>query len=50
MGQKVKKKPFVFEFRISGEVGKLGTVSFSSMLPSYGSAQVSRMGKRSSNR
>lgn len=42
MGQKLKKKPFVFEFTIIGEVGKLGKVSFSSTLPSYGSPKVTR--------
>lgn len=46
MGQKIKKKPFVFEFRIIGEVGKLGKVSFSSLLPSYGSPKVARIVKK----
>ena len=46
MGRKITKKPFVFEFRIIGEVGKLGTVSFSSLLPSNGSPQVARIEKK----
>jgi type VI secretion system lysozyme-like protein len=46
MGQKLKKKPFVFEFTITGEVGKLGRVTFSSTLPSFGSPKVSRMVKK----
>lgn len=45
-GQKIKKKPFVFEFRITGKAGKFGSVSFSSILPSYGSPKVTRMVKK----
>jgi type VI secretion system lysozyme-like protein len=46
MGRKIKKEPFVFEFRIIGEVGKSGVVSFNSLLPSNGSPKVTRMVKK----
>jgi type VI secretion system protein len=46
MGQKLKKKPFVFEFTITGEAGKAGSVSYSSTLPAQGSPKVSRVVKK----
>jgi len=44
-GQKPKKKPFIFEFAIDGEVGRLGRISFSSTLPSSGNPTVSPVRK-----
>lgn len=39
------KKPYIFEFTITGEVRNLGKVSFSSTLPSSGSPKVNRIKK-----